>query len=279
LAYPCPSRLPFTTGDLYISSGGSPAAGSSTNLQYITTREGSITLNVDPIWRPDGQYLAFGAIHKGLYLTRADGAGLPQPLSQGKNFQIPFSFAPDGNRLAYHEESASSPTIWTLPLENQHGKLKIGKAAQFLGNRFSSATPAFSPDGRWLAYVSNESGKNEVYLTAFPAPASGAGARWQISNSGGELPVWSRSRRELIYKEGDHLMAVSYRANSDIFAADKPRVWIAKLGGGQFDVAPDGKRVVVLTPVDTADSPQGEHEVVMLLNFFDELLRRVPIGK
>lgn len=98
----------------------------------------------------------------------------------------------------------------------------------------------------------------------------------RFRNSGGELPVWSRSRHELIYQAGDQLMSVSYTASGDSFVASKPRVWIANLGGKQFDLAPDGKRVVVLTPVDT---PKAEHEVVLLENFFDYLRRRVPVTK
>jgi serine/threonine-protein kinase len=261
------------------------AEGGSQNVWVYDLQRDAMTrltfdpgIYVDPIWSPDGQYLVSGLIGKGVYLMRADRADPPQLLYQSRNFQIPFSFAPDGKRLAYHEQFPS-PTIWTLPLVRVAEGIKAGKAAQFLTTQSENYTPAFSPDGRWLAYVSNESGKNEVYVTAFPAPASGAGARWQISTSGGELPVWSRSRRELIYKEDDQLMAVGYRANGDSFVADKPRVWIAKLGGTQFDIAPDGKRVVTLTPVDTAESTKGEHEVVVLLNFFDELRRRTPLGK
>jgi eukaryotic-like serine/threonine-protein kinase len=233
---------------------------------------------VNPIWSPDGQRLAFGNIGQGILLARADGADRPQPLSQSKNFQIPFSFAPDGKRLAYHEE-IGPPTIWTLPVEHQGGELKMGKPLQFLNSRFVSATPAFSPDGRWLAYVSNESGKNEVYVRAFPPPSFGESAHWQVSNSGGELPMWPRSRHKLIYKSDDQLMSVSYSASRDSFLAGKPRVWIAKLGGRQFDLAPDGERVVVLTPVDIPESAKSEHEVAILLNFFDELMRRVPTGK
>jgi hypothetical protein len=74
-------------------------------------------------------------------------------------------------------------------------------------------------------------------------------------------------------------MAVRYTVTGDTFVAEKPRVWIAKLGGSEWDLAPDGKRVAVLTPVESARAPEREHEVVFLLNFVDELRRRVPPGK
>jgi hypothetical protein len=87
----------------------------------------------------------------------------------------------------------------------------------------------------------------------------------------------------LFYQSGDQIMAASYTVKGDTFVAEKPRVWIAKLGrtpgGRQWDLAPDGKRVAVLTPVESVDAPNQEHEIVMLLNFFDELRRRVSARK
>jgi serine/threonine-protein kinase len=171
--------------------------------------------------------------------------------------------------------------IWTLPLEAQDGHLKAGKPEQFLKSQFDDAGPAFSPDGHWLAYLSDVSGKYEVYVRAFPPPASGQASQWQISNSGGTRlppmgPVWSRNGQELIYGAGDRLMMVSYSVNGDSFVPEKKRVWIDKLGGTHWDLAPDGKRVAVVTPLATLETPKPDHEVVLLENFFDELRRRVP---
>ena len=112
-----------------------------------------------------------------------------------------------------------------------------------------------------------------------------------ISNRGGTGPRWSRSGHELMYRPGDQIMAASYAVKGDTFVPDKPRVWIAKLGGTpvqfpntpaqqmDWDLAPDGKRVAVLIPLETAEASKQEHEVVFLENFFDELRRRVPVGK
>ena len=157
--------------------------------------------------------------------------------------------------------------------------MKAGKPEQFLKTSFRDVHPAFSPDGRWLAYASNESGKFEVYVRAFPLPSSGQGGKWQVSNNGGANPHWLRNGAELMYQSGDQIMAASYTVKGNTFMVEKPRVWIAKLGGTEWDLAPDGKRVAVLTPVESAEAPKQEHEVVFLENFFDELRRRVPLGK
>ena len=231
-----------------------------------------------PHWSPDGHYVVFSSVGYGIFQARADGASQPQALTQGKSNQVPWSFTPDGKRLAYFEGGVNTQ-IWTVPLEDQGGQLKAGKAEPFLASNVIERFPSFSPDGRWLAYQSNESGKDEVDVRAFPPPASGQGGKWQISNSGGTVPRWSRTGHELVYRSGDQLMAASYTVNGDTFVAEKSRVWIAKLGGTQWDLAPDGKRVAVLTPIESAEAPKQEHEVVFLLNFFDELRRRVPAGR
>ena len=171
-----------------------------------------------------------------------------------------------------------------MPLEDRGGELSAGTPEPFLKSGFNDAAPVFSPDGRWLAYQSNESGTNEVYVRPFPPPAPGQGSGWQVSNNGGTAPRWSRSGRELMYQAGDSIMAAGYTVNGDAFVADKPRVWIVALGSsantpGAWDLAPDGKRVLVVTPVESADATKAEHHVVFLQNFFDELRRKVPLGK
>ena len=128
-------------------------------------------------------------------------------------------------------------------------------------------------------FIQTNPEKYEVYVRPFPPQSSGHDAKWQISNSGGTSARWSRTRPEIVYQSGDQLMAVSYIANGDTFVAERPRVWINKLGGTQWDLAPDGKRVLVLTPVESAGNPKQQHEVVFLINFFDELRRRVPVSK
>ena len=135
----------------------------------------------------------------------------------------------------------------------------------------------FSPDGRWLAYQSNESGTYEVYVQGFP---DGHGKR-QISLGGGTLPAWSRNGRDLFFKFNRVIMVASYQARGDSFVVEKPRVWFGKpiptFGPTMsYDPAPDGKRIVALMPADTPEEPHNR--VIFLLNFFDELRRRVPLN-
>ena len=232
------------------------------------------------VWTPNGQYIVFDSVGSGIFWTRADGASQPQPLIQAKNVQIPSSFSPDGSRLAYVDSSSGPPQIWTVPVEDQGGRLKAGTPEQFLKTQFSDFSPVFSADGRWLAYQSNESGTIEVYVRGFPAPTSGQGSKWQISNRGGAFPVWSRSGRELFYRSGDQIMTASYTVDGDSFVAQKPHVWAAKLGEEwAFDLAPDSKRALVLAPGETPDAPKLDHTIVFLQNFFDELRRRVPVDR
>ena len=233
-----------------------------------------------PVWSPDSRYVFFGTVRRGILWTRSGGASDPRPLTGAKTNQAPLSITSDGKRLAYSEYTGRAQ-IWTVPLEETGGQMKAGKPEQVLESPFTEVSAAFSPDGKWLAYCSNATGIHEVFVQAFPD----TGGRWQISNNGGTFPVWSPNGHDLLYQFGDQIMAVAYTAKGDGFVAGKPRVWLAKLGGfragfgNAWDLAPDGKRVAVVTPAETAEVPRQDHEVVMLLNFFDELRRRAPLAK
>jgi hypothetical protein len=110
--------------------------------------------------------------------------------------------------------------------------------------------------------------------------ASGQGGKWQISTGGGRSPQWSPNGREILYQSADQVMSVEYTVRGDTFVPGKPRVWLNKSDAvAAFDLAPDGKHVVVLTPATGGDSARPEHSVMFLQNFFDELRRRVPLGK
>jgi len=232
------------------------------------------------VWSPDSRYVFFGSVRSGILWTRADGSSDPRPLTGTETNQAPLSITSDGKRLAYSEYGGRAQ-IWTVPLEEANGQIKAGKPEQVLKSPFTEVSAAFSPDGKWLAYCLTAAGTNEVFVQAFPD----TGGRWQVSNNGGTFPVWSPNGHDLLYQSGDQIMAVAYTAKGGKFVAEKPRVWLTKLGslrarfGTAWDLAPDGKRVAVVTPAETPGAPKQDHEVVMLLNFFDDLLRRVPLAK
>jgi serine/threonine-protein kinase len=130
--------------------------------------------------------------------VRTDGASQPQALLRTKTFLRPWSFTPDGERLAYFETSVANPQILTLPLVDEGVQWKGGHPEPFSRNPYTERLPSFSPDGRWLAYDSDESGRTEVYVRAFPPPASGQGGKGQISNNGGTGAHWSRTTPEIV---------------------------------------------------------------------------------
>jgi len=245
--------------------------------------------NLAPVWTPDGKHIVFRSQSSGtnsIRWMRADGAGEGQPLLEGKVELDPYSFSPDGQRLAFAELGVdTSFDLWTLPLDMSDPEHpKPGKPELFLRTPFNEAEPAFSPDGRWIAYTSNESGRNEVYVRP-SGTASGSG-KWQISTGGGTNPIWSRNGRELFYETGDNRIMVSaYTAKADSFAVDKPRLWsdtqiLVPSGSGRsdLDLAPDGKRFAVFPRPEATGEQKGSVHVTVLLNFFDELRRRVPAG-
>jgi len=231
-----------------------------------------------PLWSPDGRYVAFRVAGAGMFVTRSDGAGKPQPLTQSKNNQLPWSFTPDGKQLAFWDlTSEAGNGIWTVPLESDSAGLRAGKPEVFLQTPADERYPSFSPDGRWIAYSSDESGTFQVYVRAFPDK----GGKWQISNSDGVYPMWSRNGHELFFEALDnHIMVAAYTVKDDSFVADKPRVWSEKQLGGDanilknVDLAPDGKRIVALMPAETAEGQKAQSHVTFLMNFFDEVQRR-----
>ena len=200
-------------------------------------------------------------------------------LEAGESTQVPSAFSRDGTQLAYFQADGD-PQIWSVPIEPDSGGLKAGKPERFLTTKYIDLDGSFSPDGRWLAYASNESGRFEVYVRAFAASGSAGGERRLISNSGGLSPAWSPNGRELLYRAGDQIMTVGYTVSGDSFVAERPRVWAANVrGAGGFDLAADGKRVAMFVPLATKDASPRENTVAVVLNFFDELRQRVPTGQ
>jgi serine/threonine-protein kinase len=221
-----------------------------------------------------------------MYWTRADGGAKPESLTtQSKNLYFPGSFTADGKRLVFGELDTESGrcSIWTVALESDGTGLRAGKPEVFLQTPFLSPTASFSPDGRWIAYASNESDSDQVYVRAFPD----TGGKVAISTGGGMYPRWSPNQHELFFRTPDqHIMVVGYMVKGDSFVPDKPRLWsekrlanIGATGNRNYSVAPDGKRIVALMPAETAEARNAENHVIFLLNFFDYLRQRVPVER
>jgi serine/threonine-protein kinase len=244
---------------------------------------------LNPTWSPDSRYIAFEsqtAAEYGIFAIRTDGAGQLQPLTQSKGRQQPWSFTPDGKRLAFHEsanDGTNVPDLWTVPVQSDGAVLRAGKPEVFLQTTADERHPSFSPDGRWIAYDSNESGTYQVYVRAFPDK----GGKWQVSNAGGAYPAWSRAGHELFFEAPDgHIMAAAYTVKGDSLISEKPRQWSPLVVGVEnnayrvFDPAPDGKRMAVLMPASSANAEsEARNHVGFLENFLDELRRKVPAGK
>jgi serine/threonine-protein kinase len=262
-------KLAFSdaTGDVYVYDLGRDA---TTRLTF----GGSANW---PIWAPDGEHIVFST-GSGLVWVRADGAGEPQQLVTS-DLVRPWSFAPDG-RLGYFDRNPETGfDIWTLPLDlTDPDRPKPGKPEPFLRTAADELVPRFSPDGHWIAYRSSESGGTEIFVRPFPATGRG---KWQISSGGGMYAFWSNNGRELFYETADNrIMVVDYAVNGVSFVPGKPRVWYDKqlftAGTSNMDLAPDGRHFAVFALSEPAPGEKGSVHVTMLLNFFDELKRRIP---
>lgn len=244
-------------------------------------------MNSHPVWTPDGKSIVFRSLNTaapGLYAIRSDGSGEAKRLTEGKVLANPYSFSPDGKRLAMVQNmDGTSADLYTLPVESDSGPggpgVRLGKPELFLGKPHAENMPAFSPDGRWLAYQSDETGSFEVYVRPFPGP----GGRRLISGGGGRYPLWSRDGRQLFYQTNDgRVMAVDYTAKGDSFTAGTPRLWTEPRlpffpYGYSYDITPDGKRLAAIVN-DEAAEVLPTH-LTFLLNFGDELRRRAPASQ
>ncbi len=200
----------------------------------------------------------------------SDGSGEAEQLTTTERGKTPDSWSPEGV-LAFRTGPLLQADIWVLPPEGE------GKPQPFLVTEFNERHAMFSPDGRWIAFTSDRSGQDEIYLKAYPGP----GGIVPISSDGGTQPVWARSGKELFYRTGDKMMAVSLRTEPT-FEAQTPTVLFEgaySYGRSdvtpQYDVSRDGQRFVMIKE----DSDQGEKpltQINVVLNWFEELKRLVP---
>jgi serine/threonine protein kinase len=242
--------------------------------------------DVSEIWTPDGKRVVF-ASNRGtsyrIYWIAADGTGKVEPLASLADRQIfPGSWSKDGNILTLNGTQTVGDTgrsdIWTLSMEGEKAVKPL------LQEDYSEMQPEISPDGRWMAYVSDESGRREIYVRPFPEVNRG---KWPVSTSGGDNPLWSPNSREIYYRNDDSVMAVSVKTEPT-FTPGKPQ----KLFSGRYvkssasagdippwGISPDGKRFLMIKPVEptgkstTAEAP---HKIVVVVNWFEELKQRAP---
>jgi Tol biopolymer transport system component len=229
-----------------------------------------------PAWAPDGKHIAFLSNKvdgDNVFWQLADGSGGLERLTTSEFLQAPLSFSPDGQLLTFIETNPKTGyDIWVLHVSDR-------KAQPFIRTPFNETVPQFSPlGGRWLAYVSNESGRNEIYVQAYPGP----GGKWQISTDGGTEPVWNRNGRELFYRSGNKMMAVDITAQPS-FSAGKPHLLFegpylpTPATFPNYDVSPDGQRFLMLKPAEKTQAQTTQ--ITVVLNWFEELKQKVPTGE
>jgi Tol biopolymer transport system component len=244
------------------------------------TFEGSF--NLLPVWTPDGKRIVFESNKEGpsnLFWQLADGSGGLERLTTSEHIHVPSSWSRDGQLLAFIEINPTTQRdIWVLRMGGPSpGSGQVHEAQPFLRTPFTESAPRFSPDGRWLAYVSDESGRFEVYVQPYPGP----GGKWQVSTEGGTEPVWNPNGRELFYRSSDKMMAVDI-ATQPGFAPGKPRMLFeghyapTLATSPNYEVTSDGQRFLMLKPSESAGTAPTQINVV--LNWFEELKRRVPTG-
>jgi WD40-like Beta Propeller Repeat len=242
------------------------------------------------VWTPDGRAVIFtssplrgGNAPRSLFRQAADGTGTVEQLTEGGVPQFPSTVTPDGTALILRQQAPLKPgalgsdqDLFLLPLA---GERRPRPLVQTLFNELNAEV---SPDGSWLAYQSNESGREEIYVRPFPNVEAG---KWQVSTDGGTQPLWARKgRRELYYVSMGALMRVPWTATAT-FEAGKPSKLLAGrylltlpigLGiGRMYDVSPDGQRFLMIKEGSGADEPASSARIILVQNWFEELKQRV----
>ncbi len=239
--------------------------------------------DVSPLWTSDGQRVAFWSNRgdkKGVYMKAADGVGKDEFLGAG---HYPASWSGDGKIMVLTEWDAEAMN-YDLGILSLEGDRRL---SLLLKEKYNEAQPRISRDGRWMAYTSNESGNNQVYVRPFPGVEGG---RWQVSTSGGDSPLWSPDGRELFFRNGDAAMAVPVET-APTFSPGTPKtlfqgtyvsseLWYDSWDQDTWDISPDGRRFLMMKETGLAAlGVVRSRKITVVLNWIDELKRRVPAGK
>ncbi len=224
--------------------------------------------NHDPVWLPDGRHISYvipAGSPLGVVERSVDGGGPPTLLFSNSRDYRPISWSADGRMLALTKHEKNTNEIWVFSRDDRQSP------KPFIQGRFNAEEPQFSPDGRLLAYSSDESGRVEIYLRPYPGP----GGIMQISNEGGDSPLWSRDGRELFYMSQGKMMAVAVRTRPELSASAPAVLFQGTFSddiGSEYDLAADGKRFVIIRPPESAPSSG----ILVVLNYFSELKHLSP---
>jgi len=230
-----------------------------------------------PLWTPDGRRLTFRVGMPGpfnMWWMPADRSGPEERLTESGSLQSPASWSPDGKAVAFTQLSPPARAdVWVLEMGGDR------KPRPFAQSKFSEGAPRFSPDGKWIAYVSDETGRNEVYVQSYPGP----GPKIQMSIDGGTDAAWAGRTGELFFRNGDKMMVVAVTLQPR-FNAGKPRLlWTGHYSHGMstscgppgttssnYDVTPDGQRFLMITDSEQDATPT---QVNVVLNWVEEVKR------
>ena len=249
------------------------------NRTRLTFDEGS---DSHPLWAPDGQRIFFGSARDGnsdIYWKAADGSGKVErfvPIPDMSNY--PFSWSVDGNSLVILSRKASNYDISVVSMADDH------QWKELLNDEYNEIYPHISPDGRWISYMSDETGRREVYVRPFPDVDKGM---WQVSDDGGFEPIWSPDGRELFYRglgsNMDAVMAVSVETEP-AFSRGKFKILFRRAyiyeENINWDIHPDGDRFLMMKAVEATDDEsalEAPRKINIVLNWFEELKDRVPV--
>jgi serine/threonine-protein kinase len=253
-------------GDIWIHD---VSRGTTTRLTFDPASD------VEPLWTPDGARVVFSSNREGsfdLYQTSADGTGMVQRLTTGPQHEYPSAWGNGGRELVFMDCRTPQIGLCDMSVVSLDGERQ---PKVLLRTEFNELFPALSPDGRWLAYESNTSGRPEIYVRPYPNVEGGL---WQVSTGGGTEPLWGSEGNELFYRTATSLMVMPVKSGGPP-TFGKPRAlfnlgrYVASLGRN-YDIAPKGDRFILAAPIAPESGAAGQ--IVVVQNWQEELKRLVP---